>query len=334
MSFSSDAKAELIRLPLERDCCTITELAALTQTSGSLSMRGGGSFGISWQVENAALARRIFRMLKEPFGLTPQLVFVEHARLGGRCSCVLSIEGEDAVWLLTALRMMEPDETGRPVLRRTLPHPQIGKACCRRAYIRGAFLGAGAITSPEKGYHLEIVARDEGFCELLGKQMERSGLPVHRVVRRGLPVVYLKGAQEISDALALMEAPGAMMKLENIRITRQMRGQANRVANCDEHNSERQLAAAQAQVEAIELLAIHRGLYTLPPGLREIAELRLEHPDAALEELGALRDPPISKSGVNGRMRRLLAAAREVREELNAAGEDGARQPDRRTVTE
>ncbi|MBR4710590.1 MAG: DNA-binding protein WhiA [Clostridia bacterium] len=319
MSFSSDAKAELVRLPLERDCCIITELAALTQTSGSLSMRGGGRFGISWQVENAALARRIFRMLKDPFGLTPQLVFVEHARLGGRRSCVLSIEGEDAVWLLTALGMMEPDESGKPVLRRTLPHPQVSKACCRRAYIRGAFLGAGAITSPDKGYHLEIVARDESFCELLERQMERSGLPARHEIRRGIPVVYLKGAQEIADTLALMEAPGAMMKLENIRITRQMRGQANRVANCDEHNSERQLTAAQEQVRAIELLAIHRGLYTLPPALREIASLRLEHPDAGLEELGALLDPPVGKSGVNGRMRRLMAAARELRDELTAA---------------
>ena len=106
MSFSSDAKAELIRLPLERDCCVLAELSALTQTTGSLGFQGGGRFSVSWQVENAALARRIFRMLKERLGLSPSLHFVQHARLGGRRTCVLTVEGDDAPKLLTALRMM------------------------------------------------------------------------------------------------------------------------------------------------------------------------------------------------------------------------------------
>ncbi len=323
MSFSSDTKAELIRLPLERDCCVLAELAALTQTTGSLGFQGGGRFSVSWQVENAALARRIFRMLKEHLRLTPRLHFVRHARLGGISTCVLTVDGGDAERLLTALRMMEPDAEGKPVLRRTQPRLQITRQCCRRAYLRGAFLGAGSITSPEKGWHFEITARDEGLCELAERQFERSGLPARHHMRRGVPVIYLKGAQQIADALALMEAPGAVMRLENIRITRQMRGAANRALNCDEHNSEKQLAAAQEQVEAIQMLAIHRGLFTLSPALQEAARLRLEHPDLSLEDLAAAHEPPLSKSGMAGRMRRIMAAAGELRRELEESGGKG-----------
>ncbi len=311
MSFSSDTKAELIRLPFERDCCILTELSALTQTTGSLSFHGGGRISVSWQVENAALARRIFRMLKDGLGFAPSLHFVQVARLGGRRTCVLTVEEAEAPRLLTLLRMMEPDENGSPVLKRTLPRPQVTRACCRRAYLRGAFLGAGAISNPDKCYRLEITARDEALCGLAEKQFARCGIAADHYIRRGIPVISLTDAQSIADALTVMGATQSLMKLENIRITRQMRGAANRAANCDEHNTERQLTAAQQQVEAIKLLAIHRGLFTLPPALREIAELRLEHPDASLEELGQFRDPPLSKSGVSGRMRRLMREAEE-----------------------
>jgi DNA-binding protein WhiA len=316
MSFSSETKEELMRLPLEGDCCVMAELSALTQTAGSLSLAGGGRLRISWQVENAALARRIYRMLKDRLGLSPHLHFVEHRRLGGRRTCVLTLGEEETPGLLVRLRMMELDEAGRPVLRRTLPRPVITRQCCRRAYVRGAFLGAGSITNPDRAYHFEITARDDGLRELLEKQLERSGLQAKHTLRRGVPVVYLKGAQEIADVLALMEAPQAVMRLENTRITRQMRGAANRGSNCDEHNSERQLDAAKNQEEAIRLLAIHAGLYTLPPALRAMAEARLEHPDLSLEQLGQVLDPPLSKSGAASRMRRLMQEARQLRAEL------------------
>lgn len=316
MSFSSDVKSELIRLPIERDCCALAELSALTQTTGSLGFEGGGRVNVSWQVENVALARRILRICKERFDLNPTLNFLEHSRLGGRRTCVLKLDAQEAPRLLTALRMMEPDETGKPVLRRALPKPQITRQCCQRAYLRGAFLGAGSITSPDKGYHFEITARDEGLRELVERQLERSGLPARHQERRGVSVVYLKGAQQIADTLALMGASSAVMKLENIRITRQMRGAANRASNCDEHNSERQLSAAAEQARAARLLAIHRGLYTLPPALREMAQLRLDNPELSIEELGQKCDPPLTKSGVAGRMRRLVREAQELEKTL------------------
>lgn len=317
MSFSSQTKEELIRLPLGKSCCTLSELSALTQTTGSLSFRGGGRVRVTWRVESAALARRIFLLLRSRLNITPTLHFVQQARLGGQRTCVLTLEDQDAQKLLLALHMMEQDEDGTISLRRTVPRHPMTRQCCRRAFLRGAFLGAGTMTSPEKGYHFEWIANEINLRQTLGKLLEKSELPFHEHERKGTNVVYLKGAQQIADVLALMGASGAMLQLENIRIQKQMRGDANRASNCDEHNAERMLNASEQQVEAIRRISLSRGLYTLPPALEQIARLRLEHTHMSLTELGQMMNPPVGKSGVNHRMRRLMAIAEEIERESN-----------------
>lgn len=316
MSFSSTAKDELIRLPLGKSCCMLSELSALTQTSGSLALRGLGRVQVTYRVENTALARRIFLLLRTQLNITAKLHFVQHARLGGRRSCVLTLGDQDSQTLLIALHMMERDEEGNISLKRTAPRHPMTRQCCRRAFLRGAFLGCGSMTNPEKDYHFEWVVEDQSLGQTLGKLLDKSGLPVHQHVRKGQNVMYLKGAQQIADMLALMGASQAVLEMENIRITKQMRAGANRASNCDEHNSERMLNAADEQIEAIKLISIQRGLFTLPPGLQEIARLRLEHTSLSLSDLGQLLDPPVGKSGVNHRMRRLMDIAKEIRAEL------------------
>lgn len=316
MSFSSTAKDELIRLPLGKSCCILSELSALTQTSGSLALRGLGRVQVTYRVENAALARRIFLLLRTQLNITARLHFVQHARLGGRRSCVLTLGDQDSQTLLIALHMMERDEEGNISLKRTAPRHPMTRQCCRRAFLRGAFLGCGSMTNPEKSYHFEWVAEDQSLRQTLAKLLDKSGLPVHEHMRKGQNVMYLKGAQQIADMLALMGASQAVLEMENIRITKQMRAGANRASNCDEHNSEKMLNAADEQIEAIKLISIQRGLFTLPPGLQEIARLRLEHTSLSLNELGQLMDPPVGKSGVNHRMRRLMDIAKEIRATL------------------
>jgi hypothetical protein len=183
------------------------------------------------------------------------------------------------------------------------------RQCCRRAFLRGAWLGAGTVSNPEKGYHFEWKAEDEQLTRTLEKLMEKSELPFHSYDRKGTQVVYLKGAQDIADALALMGAGRSVLEMENIRIRKQLRAQATRAANCDEHNGERMLDAAQKQAEAIRKIALKEGLFTLPRKLEELARLRIENPDLSLKELGEMTDPPIGKSGVNHRMRQLMAIA-------------------------
>ena len=319
-SFSGRVREELVRLPLGKNCCMLSEISAMTHTSGHLALKGGGSFSVSYRLEDAGAARRLFMLLKKRLGLSPALHFTQSSALGGRRICVLTLGGEESGQLLSALHMMETDEEGHTRLRRSFPRHPLTRRCCRKAFFRGAFLGAGSVTNPDRGYHLEWKADDDQLPSMLEKLLEKSGLPFHSYQRRGTTVVYLKGAQQIADALAMMGAASGVMTLENSRIKKQMRAAAVRAANCDEHNSEKMLDAAQRQAEAVRLISLKQGLFTLPPALRETAKLRLENPDMGLKELGEISDPPLGKSAVNHRLRRLM----EIADGIRAGENEGA----------
>lgn len=310
MSFSSNVKDELCRLPLGKNCCMLSELAALYRTSGSLSFHGLGRVQVQYRTENAALARRIFRLLRTRLGITPRLHYVQHARLGGQRTCVLTVGDEDSQKLMLALNMTEQDEEGNIRYRRTTVRHPMTRQCCRRAYLRAAYLGSGTMSNPEKEYHFEISATDQSLVRELSRLLEKSGLPVNTYQRKGSTVVYLKGAQQISDAMAMMGATGSVFAMEDIRIRKQARGAANRAINCDEHNFQRMLDAADAQVEGIRRYVIVKGMRSLPPALQEIAQKRLDNADLSLAELGQQFEPPLSKSAVNHRMRRLMDIVR------------------------
>ena len=235
---------------------------------------------------------------------------------------MLTLDDGDAQKLLLSLHMMEQDEGGGVTLRRTVPRHPMTRQCCRRAFLRGAFLGAGTMSDPEKDYHFELIAGEENLRQTLEKLLEKSGLPVHVHERKGKQVIYLKGCQQIADMLTLMGASKATMELENIRIKKGIRNQVNRAMNCDEKNAERQVSAAQKQVEMIKVISIQRGLFNLPPSLQEIARLRLEHPEESLTALGELLTPPVGKSGVNHRMRRLEAVYHEIEAAMNVQNKE------------
>ena len=320
-SFSAGVKEELIRLPMGKPCCMLSEISALTQTSGHLSFRGGGWIQASYRLDNAGTARRLFQLLKLRLDVAPKLHFTQTRQLGGRRTCVLTLGPEDTRALLFALHMAETDENGQIHLKRTVPRHPMTRQCCRRAFLRGTFLGAGSVTNPEKSYHFEWKAEDNQLAQTLEKLIEKSDLPFQSYERKGQRVIYLKGAQQISDILALMGAGSSVLEMENVRIRKQLRAAATRAANCDEHNSEKMLDAGQKQAEAIRRISLARGLFTLPPALREIARLRVENPDLSLAELGDMLDPPVGKSGVNHRIRRLMEIARQVEEEYEGGGE-------------
>lgn len=305
-SFSAKVKAELIRLPLGKACCMLSEISALTMTSGHLAFRGGGWISISYRLDDAGTARRLLMLLKKRLNVNPTLHFTQTARMGGRKTCVLSLTGGDANTLLNALHMAETDEDGQMHLKRMAPRHPMTRQCCRRAFLRGAYLGAGTMTNPEKGYHFEWKAEDEQLPRTLEKLLEKCGLPYRDYERKGTQVIYLKGAQHIADMLALMGAGQSVLDMETIRVGKQVKAAATRAANCDEHNGDKMLEAAQKQADAIRRISLKQGLFTLPPGLQEIARLRLDNPEMSLKELGELMDPPVGKSGVNHRMRRLM----------------------------
>jgi len=311
-SFSLRVKEELARQSTEKACCMLSEIAAMTMTSGHLSLQGRGNFRVSYRLENVQAARRLLLLLKKGLNVNPELHWTRTEQLGGRRTSVLTVSGEDAKTLLSAVHMMETDEEGNPHLKRMTVRTPLTRACCRRAFFRAAFLGAGSVTSPEKDYHLEWKAEDDQLPRTLEKLLAKSDLPCHMYERKGRTVIYLKGAQQIADMLALMGASSALLEMENIRIRKQLRSTAVRAANCDEHNGEKMLDASLRQAEAIRQISLKQGLFTLPPALQELARLRLERPELGLKELGEQLSPPVGKSGVNHRMRRLMQIAESL----------------------
>ena len=210
---------------------------------------------------------------------------------------------EDCVLILKAVKLLDPKEFGL-VLQNT---------CCKRAYIRGAFQAAGSMSDPEKNYHFEVVSTDEQTAEQLKEVLNFFDLDAKIVLRKKYYVVYMKEGSKIVDVLNIMEAHIALMELENVRILKDMRNKVNRRVNCETANINKTVSAAVKQVEDIEYIDKHKGLRFLDQGLQDIARLRLEHPEATLKELGDMLEPPVGKSGVNHRLKKIGRIAEEMR---------------------
>ena len=213
--------------------------------------------------------------------------------------------------VLRAVRMWD-EETGF-VPSETVDGLLIQKSCCRRAYIRGAFLAGGSISDPRKSYHFEIVCRSVAQAKQLREIINSFGMDAKIVARKRYQVVYIKEGEQIVDLLNVMEAHVALMDLENVRILKEMRNSVNRKVNCETANISKTVNAAVQQVRDIEYIRKTAGLSSLPENLQEMALLRLEYPDAPLKELGAYLNPPVGKSGVNHRLPRISEIARDLR---------------------
>ena len=221
---------------------------------------------------------------------------------------------EDALRVLQATKLIGPDgEIGEnlSVIRNVVTQ----QACCRRAFIRGAFLAAGSISDPEKFYHFEIVCAAEAKAEQLREIMSTFQLDAKIVKRKKYYVVYIKEGSQIVDVLNVMEAPVSLMELENIRILKEMRNCVNRQVNCETANINKTVAASVKQIRDIEYIRDTIGFESLPENLEQVAQARLLKPDATLKELGEALEPPVGKSGVNHRLRRLSELAEKLREQ-------------------
>ena len=186
------------------------------------------------------------------------------------------------------------------------------KKCCRRAYLRGAFLASGSITNPERTYHLEFSTEQSRLADKILATILSLDLDAGITQRKGSLVVYMKDGGQIASLLSLMGAHSALLHFENVRVLKEMRNQVNRLVNCETANVDKTVQAALAQLEDIELIDSVIGLEELPPKLRDVARLRREHPYASLQELGELMTPKLSKSGINYRLRKIREKARQL----------------------
>lgn len=314
MSFSSEVKEELMHLSGHKTHCIVAELAAMIMLSAKVNCSRENHFSILLQTENIAVAKRFYTLLKTAFRFHPKVTASQHD--GIKKGHVFTISVENSVNALQVLKtvgminnrgQMDEEEyvVNNPILQRT---------CCRRAFLRGAFLSGGSITDPERNYHFEIACLDGRKAEQLRDFMKFFGLEAKIVIRKKYHVVYLKEGSMISDALSIMEAHIAMMKFENVRIVKEVRNSVNRRVNCEAANINKTVSAARKQIEDIEYIRKTVGLERLPENLRDVAYARLEEPEAALKELGEMLEPPVGKSGVNHRLRKLSQMAQQIKE--------------------
>lgn len=316
MSFSAKAKNELCHINVKRECCKRAELAALIHACGTIHLAGRRRINLRLNTENASIARRIYRLIKDLYKIQIQVMVRKNQRLRKNNSYYLILSHEQhAQKVLEDIGILyrDGDKEQNIMLCQEINCCLIKKKCCKKAYLRGAFLGGGSVSDPEKTYHLEFVTHTETYGKSLCDLVNEFNLHAKMIERKNNFVVYLKEGENIVNLLSIIGAHTALLNLENIRIYKDMRNNINRIVNCETANLSKTVNAAVRQIENIEYLRDHIGLAKLPPSLREIAELRLIYSDASLKELGQMLNPPIGKSGVNHRLRKLDKMAEELK---------------------
>lgn len=306
MSFSYRVKDELAKqIPTARHC-QIAELMAIVSFCGEV-IQGEWLF-IQVTTENELVARKCFTLLQKAFN-------IETCVLKKKSTWVVTItDEEDNLRVLQALKLIGESENHSEGLSTLADARILSRECCRRAYLRGAFLAVGSISDPEKFYHLEIVCTDSQKAKQIQDLVNTFTMDAKIIKRKKYDVVYLKEGNQIVDLLNIMEAHVALMDLENVRILKEMRNSINRKVNCETANIHKTVSASAAQIEDIIYIRDRFGLESLTENLEEIALARLAWPDATLTELGASLDTPVGKSGVNHRLRKIKAIADGYRE--------------------
>ena len=312
MSFSAETKNELARVFSDNKCCNISELSAIVRLSGSIQIAGYKKLNLKISTELNSTARKVFKLLKSNFGIHTDISVNKNQMLKRNSSYVLMITNDmGAKDLLRELDILSEEE-GFLTMNK-VPENLIKDNECVRAFIRGAFLGGGSISDPEKNYHLEFVTNNEEFAESLKDLINSLGFNSKTVSRKNNYVVYLKESEQISDLLNIIGAHQALLSLESTKIVKEMRNNVNRLVNCETANLSKTVNAAVRQIENIKYIEEKMGLNHLPPNLREIAMLRIEYEDLTLKELGEMAKPELSKSAVNHRLRKIEQIADDLR---------------------
>ncbi|MBE0429944.1 MAG: DNA-binding protein WhiA [Thermoleophilia bacterium] len=305
MSFTSSVKQELNRVSRERSCCRTAETAALFRAAGSFHILGRERYGLHASFGLSAAARTAVSLVRS-FGLPTEVRVSEERRLGRHRRFEIHLEGSARlVQFLNEIGVLSDGMS----LRESLPGRILSRRCCQASFERGSFVAAGSVSEPGAPAHLEIYSDNAAFLDTVRQTAAALGLTLNLSRRRRHPAAYSKSLGTIRDFLVATGAHRAAIEFEERSIMSRVREEANRLANCDQANAARCSAAAARQLEAIRDLERQSRLDSLSPGLLEIADLRLRHPSATIAELGRRARPPLSKSAVNHRLRRLLEAA-------------------------
>ncbi|PJI07833.1 MULTISPECIES: DNA-binding protein WhiA [Clostridium] len=315
MSFSSKVKSEVCRYNEYTKEEAIAILSALMKASGTLALEGNRKISFKIITENPAIARLVFKLLKKYFNIHTEIIVKRSNSLKKNNVYIVCITEDMGVRdLLKTVGVMK-NEDGIVTLNYKIPEEIVSDTESKKMYIRGAFLGGGSVSNPEKMYHLEFVTHNEEYAVNLMNLINTYDLNSKVIQRKNSYVVYIKEGEHVVDLLNIIGAHSSLLELENIRILKEMRNNINRLVNCETANLSKTVNASVRQIESIKLIEKRIGLSRLPENLREIAKLRVNYPDESLKELGKMLEPPVGKSGVNHRLRKIEKIAEELRKE-------------------
>ena len=307
MSFTSEVKNELTRVPPTCSHCERAVLAALLRVEGTLYFSGKGRYRLEMSTDMPKVARLSIQLLHSQYHLRTELTMrqsVLHKTPNYLITLPQQSGMEGAMYDIGVI-----GDTG--LVMGVSPH-LVEKRCCQAAYLRGIFMGSGFIADPKGDFHFEMSVENDELANDIASMMRERGVNARIMQRRNAFLVYLKSGADISGFLALVGAHQSALALENARVIKSVRNDVNRQVNADMANQAKAADAAIGQVEAIRKVLGHRNAADIPPALRDFMRLRLENPSASLKELGELADPPLSKSAVYHRVRRIEQMAAEI----------------------
>ncbi len=312
MSFSAEVKDEAARQINNARHCQIAELAGIFSMCGSVMISADDNYSIKIKTENVVVARKFYKLIKMAFETDAELAISANNRLNkSNTYTVIVRNNSSTVRILKAIKILNDNmEIDEEIVIGNLITQQ---SCCKRAFIRGAFLASGSISDPNKFYHFEIVCDCEAKALQLKDMINSFSLDSKVVQRKKSYIVYIKEGTQIVEILNIIEAHMALMNLENVRILKEMRNSVNRKVNCETANLNKTVAAAIKQIKDIEYIRDTVGLGSLKEGLEELARLRLNNPDMPLKDLGMLLTEPVGKSGVNHRLKKISEIAESLR---------------------
>ncbi|AZN39144.1 DNA-binding protein WhiA [Paenibacillus albus] len=307
MSFAGQTKKELTLIEAD-PCCEKAELSALIRMNGSVSI-SSRKIILDISTENAAIARRIYSLIKKQYAVHTELLVRKKMRLKKNNVYIVRIPTR-VQEILSDLKIVSEGF----MFNQGIDKEIIRKSCCKRSYLRGAFLAGGSVNNPEgSSYHLEIATMYEEHCKALVELANKFDLNARCIERKKGFIFYMKEGEKIIELLSIIGAHQALFKFEDVRIMRDMRNSVNRIVNCETANLNKTIGAAVRQIDNIKLLEREVGLSTLPDKLREVAQVRLTHPDLNLTEVGEMLSGKVSKSGVNHRLRKIDELAEKIR---------------------
>lgn len=312
MSFSSILKHELCSLYQNDKHCDLSELAGIINTCGNIYLNNN-KYILEVHTENAIVAKRFYSLVKKSLEINCEITTKNTNQFKkSRIYTVLTKDDASSEKLLHATGLLN-FENGNYIFKKQINKLLVASNCCKRSYIRGAFIAGGSLSNPEKTYHLEFVNSDFELSTQLSELINFFDLNSKIIERKNNYVIYLKESENIVDILNIMGAYNSLMNLENVRIIKDMRNNVNRIVNCETANINKTVDAAINQIDDINFIKNCRGLEFLSKNLEQVASLRLENPEATLKEIGTMLTPKVGKSGVNHRLRKISEIAENLR---------------------